>query len=244
MIRFVSLKTLRRRRSKFVLILSLLFLILQFSPAVTEPNNATVDIPEVLSRSEISIKLAINVIEEIIVKGRAPKTGYSRSQYGSGWAQIGECDVRNLILQRDLTDIKFGSKGCVVLSGNLIDPYTGEDINFIRGTGTSSDVQIDHVVALSDSWQKGAQQLSEGERLQFANDSLNLLAVDGPANQKKGDSDAASWLPSNKNYRCRYVARQIAVKEKYGLWITAAEKSSILRVLNGCRSQLLPIVGG
>jgi len=144
-------------------------------------------------------------------------------------------------LQQSLTDIKLGDDGCVVLSGTLLDPYTGTTIEFLRGGSTSADVQIDHVVALSDSWQKGAQQLDETQRLLLANDPLNLLAVDGPANQRKGDSDAASWLPPNKNYRCRYVARQIAVKQAYSLWVSAAEKATMKRILNGCGEQRLPV---
>jgi hypothetical protein len=102
-------------------------------------------------------------------------------------------------------------------------------------------VQIDHVVALSDAWQKGAQAIEFSDRVVFANDPLNLLAVDGPANQKKGDSDAASWLPSNRQFRCQYVARQIAVKQKYSLWVTEAEKAAMKRVLNGCGEQRLPV---
>ncbi len=101
-------------------------------------------------------------------------------------------------------------------------------------------VQIDHVVALSDAWQKGAQRISQSQREALANDPLNLLAADGPANQQKSDADAASWLPANKSYRCIYVARQIAVKATYKLWITAAEKDAMTRVLNTCPDQTLP----
>jgi hypothetical protein len=175
------------------------------------------------------------------VKGRAPKTGYSRSEYGDGWATVGGCDMRNIMLARGMTDVVLADDGCIVLSGKLNDPYTGKIIEFKRGTDTSGDVQIDHVVALSDSWQKGAQSLGPDDRLQLANDPLNLLAVDGPINQKKGDSDAASWLPPNKSFRCQYVARQIAVKDKYRLWVTDAEKSAMKRVLNGCGDQVVPI---
>jgi hypothetical protein len=106
----------------------------------------------------------------------------------------------------------------------------------------SSKVQIDHVVALSDAWQKGAQQLTSEQRYQLANDPLELLAVDGQANTQKSDGDAATWLPPNKPYRCAYVARQVAVKQKYQLWITAAEHDAMQRVLSSCPSQLLPVV--
>lgn len=175
------------------------------------------------------------------VKGRAPKTGYAREQFGDGWGDIAECDTRNYILRRDLTNITWReSPRCTVAIGTLKDPYTGKSINFVRGVSTSLAVQIDHVVALSDAWQKGAQKLSFSTRKRFSNDPLNLLAVDGPTNSSKSDSDAASWLPPNKSYRCAYVARQVAVKSKYQLWITAAERDAIARVLTTCPSQKLP----
>ena len=136
--------------------------------------------------------------------------------------------------------LKAGTRGCVVLRGTLRDPYTGRTIAFIRGEGTSALVQVDHVVALSDAWQKGAQRLSYEGRTALANDPLNLLAVDGPTNQRKGDGDAATWLPPQHAYRCAYVARQVAVKARHGLWVTAAERDAIAQVLRSCPSQRLP----
>ena len=187
---------------------------------------------------------ALDVLATIPVKGRAPKTDYSRDQFGQAWADIDRngCDTRNDMLRRDLTDLalKPDTRDCVVLSGILNDPYTATLINFLRGTSTSPDVQIDHVVALSDAWQKGAQQLTEAQRLSFANDPLNLLAVDGPTNQQKSDGDAATWLPPNKSYRCDYVARQISVKSSYGLWVTRAEHDAMARVLADCRDTATP----
>src|SRR5205823_6091617 len=102
---------------------------------------------------------------------------------------------------------------------------------------SSADVQIDHVVALGDAWQKGAQLLTAKQRKSLANDPLNLIAVDGPANMKKSASDAASWLPANKGFRCHYVARQISIKDGYRLWITLAEKDGLKRVLDSCPGQ-------
>lgn len=180
-------------------------------------------------------------LDQLPIKGRAPKTGYSRALFASGWGNINACDARNYILTRDLSNITYLPSSCKVQSGTLLDPYTGKTIVFMRGQTTSDDVQIDHVVSLSDAWQKGAQGLTSAERLSLANDPLNLLAVDGDTNQKKGDSDAASWLPPNKAYRCSYVARQVAVKLKYRLWLTNAEYSAIATVLAGCPEQLLPV---
>lgn len=178
-------------------------------------------------------------IESLQVKGRAPKTGYERAVFSDGWAEIGSCTVRNFVLRRDLKNVTFKS-GCVVDTGVLMDPYTGKKISFQYGVGTSSKVQIDHVVALSDAWQKGAQSIGAAKRFNFYNDPLNLLAVDGPTNASKGDGDAATWLPPNKAYRCAYVARQIAVKIKYKLWLVTAEKAAMKRVLANCPGQKLP----
>jgi hypothetical protein len=178
------------------------------------------------------------------VAGRAPKTGYDRARFGPAWADVDRngCDTRNDVLRRDLTryTLKAGTHGCLVLKGTLHDPYTGRTIAFVRGQTTSIAVQIDHVVALSDAWQKGAQGWTTAKRTAFANDSLNLLAVDGPTNGSKGDGDAATWLPPVKSYRCAYVARQVAVKRSYGLWMTRAEKDAVARVLSACPSQKLP----
>ena len=185
-------------------------------------------------------ELASAALEMLPVKGRAPKTGYKRAQFGDGWAKLGNCDTRNLILQRDLKDTILEDDKCKVRTGALNDPYTGKDIAFTRGASTSAAVQIDHVVALSNAWQTGAQQLSAERRVQLANDPLELLAVDGPANQQKGDGDAATWLPSNKPFRCQYIARQIAVKRKYVLWVTESEKAAMARVLSSCPEQIMP----
>jgi len=187
---------------------------------------------------------AAKALAALPVKGRAPKTGYTREQFGPAWADIDRngCDQRNDVLARDMTGETFkpGTHDCVVLTGTLADPYTGKKIAFTRGQGTSEAVQIDHLVALSNAWQTGAQQLDEATRKSLGNDPLNLMAVDGPTNQSKGDSDAATWLPPVKSYRCTYVARQVAVKAKYHLWVTQAEHDAIGGILAGCPGQKLP----
>jgi hypothetical protein len=197
------------------------------------PPNVQQVIPD--QQQQVS-SLASKALNELPVKGRAPKTGYSRDQFGNGWATTSGCDTRNIILDRDLANPAVDDT-CHVLSGTLDDPYTGTVIVFIKG---SSAVQIDHVVALSDAWQTGAQNFTRRLRIQLANDPLELLAVQGDANQQKSDGDAATWLPSNKPFRCQYVARQVAVKQKYGLWVTMAEKEAIQSVLKTCPSQGLP----
>ena len=207
--------------------------------AVTAPTRA----PVVATQNAHRYETALATLKTLPIKGRAPKTGYSRAKFGPAWSDDvnvpgghNGCDTRNDILRRDLIDItlKPNSNGCKVLSGTLIDPYSGKTIPFTRGENTSAAVQIDHMVALSDAWQKGAQQLDQSTRQDFANDPRNLQATSAAMNKQKGDADAATWLPPNKAFRCTFVSRQVEVKAAYGLWVTQAEHDAIARVLTGC----------
>ena len=187
-------------------------------------------------------ELALNVLETLEVKGRAPKTGYDREQFYKSWPNIDGCSLRQKIIKRDLGDTaKLSDDNCTVISGEFDEPYTGSHLIFYQKSDLTKGIQIDHVVALSDAWQKGAQNLSASERYQLATDPLNLLAVDAKTNQGKSDGDAATWLPPNKKFRCTYVARQVSVKSKYHLWVTEAEKTAIKNILKNCPNE--PAVG-
>ena len=185
----------------------------------------------------IEALVALNNLE---VKGRAPKTGYARSQFPH-WSDPDRngCDARNDTLKRDLTNVtyKVGTRDCKVIAGQLLDPFSGKVITF---STTKVVIDIDHVVALSNAWQTGAAYFDKSKRIQIANDPLNLLAVDSKLNRQKSDGDAATWLPPSKAFRCEYVARQVAVKAKYGLWVTKPEKAAIGKILSTCVGQKLP----
>jgi hypothetical protein len=195
--------------------------------------------PQVISNTTYaqSYEDSISALNSLEVKGRAPKTGYSRAQFPH-WSDLDRngCDARNDILKRDLTEVIFkaGTRDCKVISGVLLDPFSNKVLTF---TSVKSAVDIDHLVALSNAWQTGAAYFDRSKRSQIANDPLNLLAVDARLNRQKGDGDAATWLPPHKPFRCEYVSRQVAVKAKYSLWVTAAEKDAITRVLNQCIGQ-------
>ena len=183
---------------------------------------------------------ALTALNKLEVKGRAAKTDYTRSQFPH-WSDPDRngCDARNDTLKRDLTDITFkvGTRDCKVIAGQLLDPFSGKVIIF---SPTKVVIDIDHVVALSNAWQTGAAYFDKNVRTQIANDPLNLLAVDAKLNRQKGDGDAATWLPPNKAFRCEYVARQVAVKTKYRLWVTEPEKVAITKILSSCVGQKLP----
>jgi hypothetical protein len=205
-----------------IVVITLLLTLLSLSNTQAEPIDALA---------------ALNNLE---VKGRAPKTGYARSQFPH-WSDPDRngCDARNDTLKRDLTNItyKVGTRDCKVIAGQLLDPFSGKVITFLA---TKVVIDIDHVVALSNAWQTGAAYFDKNKRSQIANDPLNLLAVDSKLNRQKGDGDAATWLPPSKEFRCEYVARQVAVKAKYGLWVTKPEKVAIDKILSTCVGQKLP----
>jgi hypothetical protein len=211
------------------------------APAASQPAMPSTD--ELVAAAPPRTALAL--LGSLQVRDRAPKTGYDRDQFGPRWADVDRngCDTRNDILRRDLTatTVKAGTNGCVVMTGSLRDPYTGTTTTFTKADADT--VQIDHVVSLSDAWETGAQAWTAGQRLAFANDPLNLLAVDRSTNAQKSDGDAATWLPPHKSFRCPFVARQTAVKAKYQLWVTPAERDAIARVLAGCAQEPAPLGG-
>lgn len=181
----------------------------------------------------------VDLLEKLEVKGRAPKTGYRREEFYDGWPIVDGCSLRQKILKREFGDSAV-LDGCNVVAGEYDEPYTGEH-RVLANKSEVGRIQIDHVVALSDAWQKGAQYMTSEERFAIATDPLNLLAVDGKANEQKSDGDAATWLPKNKGFRCQYVARQISVKYKYALWLAAAEKEAMAKILANCPNE--PAVG-
>lgn len=95
-------------------------------------------------------------------------------------------------------------------------------------------IEVDHVVSLYNAWVSGAQTWDAATLTAFANDTTNLLAVSAIANQDKGGSDAATWVPSDQAAWCGYATVQISVKHAYALRITAAEKAALLDLLQTC----------
>jgi hypothetical protein len=190
--------------------------------------------------SEQDRAAARRLIEKVTTKGRGPKTGYARDRFGYAWMDTADgvplarngCDTRNELIARDGRNLRYRSgSDCVVVAMTLNDPYTGTVIDWRKQKAAA--VQIDHVVPLSYGWQMGAARWDKAKRQQFANDPLNLLPVDGPANSSKSDSGPASWLPPSKRIRCSYAVRISQVAVKYDLPVTAADKKSMLTQCGG-----------
>ena len=235
----------KKRRVVWTLIISVAFIGLIFAnPAawqkVYPPSSSEASANEIKNgdnndNEKAGAPLAKVVLEKIEVKNRAPKTGYRRDQFYETWPNKDGCNLRQRILKRDFGEnAVLGKDNCTVVSGKFYEPYNGVEMEFKAKSEISKGIQIDHIVALSDAWQKGAQYKPKEVRFQIATDPLNLIAAESAANQQKSDGDAATWLPKNKAFRCQYIARQIAVKFKYGLWVSPAEKEAMSTVLNHC----------
>ena len=237
----MTVMKLRRRRFAMViaaLIAAALWIVM--NPASYEEiflpvENTGAENGILSNETDTEMPLAMELLDKLEVKGRAPKKGYTREQFYDGWPDVDGCSLRQRIIKREF-GLSAVLDGCNVIKGEFDEPYTGEHMVFEDKVAIQT-LQIDHVVALSDAWQKGAQQLDYDTRYRLATDPMNLLAVEGEANKQKSDGDAATWLPKNKAFRCQYVARQVSVKYKYNLWVTEAEKNAIIKVLEKCPNE-------
>lgn len=219
----------------------------QASPSAANP----LEIPQVTSSPSVTStqepstgdSQALLAAQALVERGRSASTDYSRDAFGSAWKDVDRngCDTRNDILGRDFTTAIFqsGTDGCKVIGGTWTDPYSNESYTF---TEQPSEAQIDHVVALSNAWQMGADLWSDQKRTEFANDPLNLLVTVASLNRQKSDSNAASWLPPYKPGRCDFIARQVAVKTKWKLFVTTSEKTAMVGILSKpeCSKTALP----
>lgn len=187
----------------------------------------------------------VDVLAGVIeIPVRVPGYDYRRDAFGESWDDANDapggrngCDTRNDILDRDLVEKSYVSiKRCptAVATGTLIDPYTNATIAFVRGNQIGASVQIDHIVPLALAWDLGARAWTDELRLRFANDPANLLAVDGPTNQHKGDNEPAVWMPPNRAFWCQYAVQFAAVLRGYGLPVDAPSARVLREAAGTC----------
>lgn len=224
------------------------------------PDSAEVPVPP----GTLDPVAATQALKTLAVAPPAGLTGYDRDcgrgsacVFGPAWSDDVEvaggrngCDTRNDLLNRDLqagqvagvaVPKRYREPGrCVVIEGVLNDPYTGRPIHFTKEHAGA--VQVDHVVPLAAAWRAGAAAWDPRRRQNFANDPINLLVVDGPTNQGKGDATAEEWMPPNSAYRCEYARIMVTVKAAYALTVTPTEQAALQAALGSC--QPAPSTGG
>ncbi len=171
----------------------------------------------------------------VVLPALAEVPGYERScregkacVFGPAWTDTERtgCDTRNRVLGDQLTDVVFkrGTSDCKVVSGTLHDPYSGALVQFTSG-GTSK-IEIDHVYALARAWDAGAAHWTYEQRVRFANDTDNLLAVTKTENRVKSDSGPGEWMPHNHLFACQFVLKYLAVAARYQLAITDSDRDA------------------
>ncbi|KAK2840539.1 hypothetical protein FQN49_006179 [Arthroderma sp. PD_2] len=176
-----------------------------------------------------SASTARSLLTDLTVAPQGPQDGYSRDKFPHWITISGACNTRETVLRRDGTDVEVDSS-CAATSGSWPSPYDGE-----TWTATG-DVDIDHMVPLSNAWKSGAASWSTADRQAFANDLTNpqLIAVTDNVNQAKGDKGPEEWKPPLESYWCTYSRMWIKVKSVYDLTITSAEKSALTSMLDTC----------
>ncbi|MFI0819626.1 HNH endonuclease family protein [Streptomyces sp. NPDC021098] len=165
----------------------------------------------------------------LTVKAEGSSDGYSRDKFPHWITQSGSCNTREEVLKRDGTNVQTDSS-CAATSGTWKSAYDGETWT------AASDVDIDHVIPLSEAWKSGASSWTTAQRQALANDLTHsqLIAVTDNVNQAKGDKDPAKWLPPLASYHCMYARMWVSVKSTYKLSVDSAEKSALSGILNGC----------
>ena len=139
----------------------------------------------------------------------------------------------------------MSSNGCFVEAGRWLDPY--DDIYYY----SASDVQIDHLVALYESWISGLGNLDAALQRRFANTgsleegvlpetSHNFLAVGASSNGEKGSSDPTEWMPRNEAYHCTYLKKWVLTKSQNRLLFDQAEFDFIQGRAAECDAEPLP----
>jgi hypothetical protein len=167
-------------------------------------------------------------LDDLTVAKAGSMKGYSREKFPH-WRSAGDnCDVRDTVLKRDGTKVKFS--GCNVVAGTWTSVYDGKVLN------SPTKVDIDHVVPLANAWRSGASSWTTDQRSDFANDleDPQLVAVSATSNRSKGDQDPSTWKPSETSSWCQYAQDWIAVKTRWKLTVTTAEKSALKDMLEKC----------
>lgn len=211
----------------------------QSAPAVPVPTETTAEQP---ATSDIYDE-AEAFVASLPVTSTGPSVKYQREpQFGAAWIDVdgNGCDTRNDILKRDFASFETFRGDCEVRTGVLNDPYTGKTINFVhtnafgKNTGDSQAVQIDHIIPLDWAWQNGAEAWDQDTRILFANDPINLKAVEGKQNSSKKNQGPSTWWPAAESFHCTYAVEFTSVLQKYELTIPAADQQALLGTLEGC----------
>lgn len=151
---------------------------------------------------------------------------YKRSYFGNWTDEDRDCiNTRHeLLMKQSTSTVDTGANKCTVQRGRWLDPYTGKTFY------NSKDVDIDHLVPLKWAWDHGAHTWTPAKRKQFANDEVNLFAVQASVNRRKGALGVLDWLPPAESFHCQYILRFTRVTKNYGLVLSDYEQQKFSKL--------------
>ena len=172
------------------------------------------------------------VIDELVVQEEGPRRGYSRNLFDH-WSDVNgsDCHARqDVLLDQAISYVQsdgFGS--CFIVEGDWYLPFDGQ-----LHSGAPGDIDVDHVVALAEAWDSGADQWNFNRRRQFANDPLHLMVSDRQVNRDKADLDAGEWKPERRDSWCLTATMMALTKYRYSLTVDAAERRGLYEMADTC----------
>lgn len=201
-------------------------------PEADQFQEPVVTVPVTPVASTVKVRLRA-AVKNLRVASETP-AGYDRDKYRHWIDADGDCqDTRDEVLK---AESKVTVRACDIRTGKWFSYYD-------RRTWThSSDVDIDHLVPLKESWDSGAKRWNADTRKRYANDlgdGRSLVAVTDNVNQSKSDQDPAEWLP--RYGKCRYVVEWTAVKTRWNLKANRAEKNRLVKLASNCRNVVLTV---
>ena len=207
--------------------------------------DATGSIPVGQSATQVLSTLTVGVKSDV-------SSDRKSHQWNKVDGKTGNYTTRDLVLERDMSNVTYNSRGNVN-TGILLEPYTGKTIHFQRGQSNKTEggsasnrdggIQIDHVVAYAEAYRSGLDKLDFQQRDVYYNDPDVLLASQAEANNVKKDGTIAEWEPSNQTFQCDYVSLQIGIKAKYGLIVDKTEHDEMAEVLKTCPTETIISTG-
>ena len=203
--------------------------------------DATGSIPVGQSATQVLSTLTVGVKSDV-------SSDRKSHQWNKVDGKTGNYTTRDLVLERDMSNVTYNSRGNVN-TGILLEPYTGKTIHFQRGQSNKTEggsasnrdggIQIDHVVAYAEAYRSGLDKLDFQQRDTYYNHPDVLLVSQAEANNVKKDGTIAEWKPSNQAFQCDYASLQIGIKAKYGLMVDQKEHDKLAQVLASCPTETI-----
>ena len=118
----------------------------------------------------------------------------------SGWTTTatGQNARHETLVEESRIAVTFtNEERCSVATGEWLDPFTGDILTSAR------DLDVDHMVPLSNAHRSGAWAWDDARRRAYANDlsyANHLIAVTNSVNRSKSDQGLEAWKPPDESY--------------------------------------------